>query len=187
TASAVRPLDGVALGLRRDDLRLEAGQQQLPFGQGQPSVGDITEIIRPVDLQDVGALSLTVSPGFHQPHNPSHAPTPDQRSDAKLPLRRPHPQSPGSPDELATRNGPTINRTRRVGRSVLVLFRALRYPAACTTRPNPSRLPTRPTLPPPSPSHCDIRAASASTTRTRSWPRSSPPDLWAILNEPGLS
>src|SRR5271165_4207848 len=60
-------------------------------------VGDITEIIRPVDLQDVGALSLTVSPGFHQPHNPSHAPTPDQRSDAKLPLRRPHPQSPGSP------------------------------------------------------------------------------------------
>src|SRR5208337_3987096 len=51
----------------------------------------------PVDLQDVGALSLTVSPGFHQPHNPSHAPTPDQRSDAKLPLRHPHPQSPGSP------------------------------------------------------------------------------------------
>src|SRR5208283_1552071 len=97
TASAVRPPNGVALGLRRDDLLLEAGQQQLPFGQGQPQVGDITEIIRPVDLQDVGALSLTVSPGFHQPHNPSHAPTPDQRSDAKLPLRHPHPQSPGSP------------------------------------------------------------------------------------------
>src|SRR5208337_900135 len=58
----------------------------------------------PVDLQDVGALSLTVSPGFHQPHNPSHAPTPDQRSDAKLPLRHPHPQSPGSPkaDHRAT-------------------------------------------------------------------------------------
>src|SRR5271165_1932320 len=36
TASAVRPPDGVALGLRRDDLLLEAGQQQLPFGQGQP-------------------------------------------------------------------------------------------------------------------------------------------------------
>ena len=36
TASAVRPPNGVALGLRRDDLLLEAGQQQLPFGQGQP-------------------------------------------------------------------------------------------------------------------------------------------------------
>src|SRR5271165_2593999 len=36
TASAVRPPDGVARGLRRDDLLLEAGQQQLPFGQGQP-------------------------------------------------------------------------------------------------------------------------------------------------------
>ena len=34
--SAVRLPDGVALGLRRDDLLLEAGQQQLPFGQGQP-------------------------------------------------------------------------------------------------------------------------------------------------------
>src|SRR5208283_3954973 len=104
TASAVRPPDGVALGLRRDDLLLEAGQQQLPFGQGHPYVGDITEIIRPVDLQDVGALSLTVSPGFHQPHNPSHAPTPDQRSDAKLPLRPPHPQSPGSPLYRAVTN-----------------------------------------------------------------------------------
>jgi hypothetical protein len=30
----------------------------------------------------------TVSRGFHSPHNPSHAPTPDQRSDAKLLLRR---------------------------------------------------------------------------------------------------
>ncbi len=36
TASAVRPPNGVALGLRRDDLLLEASQQQLPFGQGQP-------------------------------------------------------------------------------------------------------------------------------------------------------
>jgi len=36
TASAIRPPNGVALGLRRDDLLLEAGQQQLPFGQGQP-------------------------------------------------------------------------------------------------------------------------------------------------------
>ena len=40
-------------------------------------------------------------------------------------------------DALVTRNGPTINRARRVGRSVLVLFQALRYPVACSTRPNP--------------------------------------------------
>src|SRR5271165_4085025 len=72
-------------------------------------VGDITEIIRPVDLQDVGALSLTVSPGFHQPHNPSHAPTPDQRSDAKLPLRHPHPQSPGSPEGLREATSPILD------------------------------------------------------------------------------
>ena len=47
-------------------------------------------------------------------------------------------------DAPVTRNGPTINRARRVKRSVLVLFQTLRYPVACSTRPNPSRLPTRP-------------------------------------------
>ncbi len=101
TASAVRPPNGVALGLRRDDLLLEAGQQQLPFGQGQPEVGDITEIIGSVDLHDVDGLFLTVSRGFHQPHNPSHAPTPGQKTDTKLSLHRPHPQSPGSPEYMA--------------------------------------------------------------------------------------
>jgi hypothetical protein len=100
TASAVRSPNGVALGLRGDDLLLEAGQQQLPFGQGQPQVGDLTKIIGPVDLQDVSALFLIVSPDFHQSHNPSHAPTPDQRSDTKLTLRRLHPQSPGSPRDV---------------------------------------------------------------------------------------
>jgi hypothetical protein len=46
---------------------------------------------------DVNGLELTVSLGFHQPHNPSHASTPNQRTDTKLSRRRPHPQSPGSP------------------------------------------------------------------------------------------
>jgi hypothetical protein len=90
TTSAVRPPNGVASDLRRDDLLLAVGQQPLPCGPGQLQLDDITEIIRPADLQDVSALFLTVSSGFHQPHNPSHAPTPDQRSDQKLPLRRPH-------------------------------------------------------------------------------------------------
>ena len=40
-------------------------------------------------------------------------------------------------DEIVTRNGPTINRARQVGRSVLVLSQALRYPVACSRRPNP--------------------------------------------------
>ena len=76
TALAVRPSNGVALGLRGNDLLLEARQQELPLGQGQTQVGDITEIIGSVDLHDVRGLLLTVSAGVHQPHNPSHAPTP---------------------------------------------------------------------------------------------------------------
>jgi hypothetical protein len=97
--ATVRPPDGVALGLCRDDRLLQTGQHQLRFGQGQAQVGDIIEISRPVDRHDVNGLLLTVSLGFHQLHNPSHASTPNQRTDAKLSRRRPHPQSPGSPAE----------------------------------------------------------------------------------------
>jgi hypothetical protein len=84
-------------GLRGNDLLLQTRQQQLSFGQGQPQMGDLNKIIGPVDRHDVDGLFLTVGPGFHQPHNPSHALTSDPRSDAKLPLQRPHPQSPGTP------------------------------------------------------------------------------------------
>src|SRR3954449_7963501 len=65
------------------DPRLQPGQHQLPFGQGQTQVCDITEIIRSGDRHDVDGLLLTVSLGFHQPHNPSHASTPNQRTDTK--------------------------------------------------------------------------------------------------------
>ncbi len=68
-------------------------------------------------------------------------------------------------DAPVTRNGPTINRARRVKRSVLVLFQALRYPVACSTRPNPSRLPTRPL--PDLPRYCQI--ASESGRRRYGW------------------
>src|SRR3954452_10441503 len=61
TISAVRAPNGVAPGLRGNDLLLEACQQQLSFGQGQPQVGDFTEIIRAVDLHHVNGLVLTVS------------------------------------------------------------------------------------------------------------------------------
>jgi hypothetical protein len=83
TASTIRSSNGVAPGLRGNDLLLEACQQQLPVGQGQTKIGDIAEIIGPVDLHHVGALLLTTSLGFHQPHNPSHASTPSHRTDAK--------------------------------------------------------------------------------------------------------
>ncbi len=76
TASALGPPNGMPAGLRSNDLSLETRQQQLPFGQGQTEIGDIAEIIGPVDRHDVGALVLTVSPDFHQPRNPSHASTP---------------------------------------------------------------------------------------------------------------
>ncbi|MFL5281391.1 MAG: hypothetical protein ACJ8AW_10430 [Rhodopila sp.] len=92
TASAIRPSKGMAPGLRGNDLLLEARQQQLSFGQGQPQVGDFTEIIRSVDRHDVDGVALTVSREFHQPHNPSHPSTSGQRTDAQIPLRRSHPQ-----------------------------------------------------------------------------------------------
>jgi hypothetical protein len=97
TASASRPSKGVAPGLRGNGLLLQARQQPLPFGQGQPQAGDLTEIIRSVDRQDVNRLVLTVSREFHQPHNPRHASTSDQRTDAKIPLRRSHPQTCDGP------------------------------------------------------------------------------------------
>jgi hypothetical protein len=60
TASASRPSKGVAPGLHGNDLLLQARQQQLPFGQGQTKVGDIAEIIGPVDRHHIDGLALTV-------------------------------------------------------------------------------------------------------------------------------
>src|SRR5208282_1559211 len=61
TASAIRPANGVASGLCGDDLLLQASQQPLPLGEGQTQIGDIDEIIGPVDLHDIGAPLLTIS------------------------------------------------------------------------------------------------------------------------------
>src|SRR5437588_4957998 len=87
TASASRSPNGMASGLCGNDLLLETRQQPFPFGQGQPQIGDIAEVVGPIDGHDVNRLLLIVGPGFHQPHNPSHAFTSDPRADAKLPLR----------------------------------------------------------------------------------------------------
>ena len=45
TASAIRSPNGVVPGLRGNNLLLQTRQQPLPFGQGQPQIGDLNEII----------------------------------------------------------------------------------------------------------------------------------------------
>src|SRR5689334_10244094 len=74
--AASRPPNSMVPGLCGDDLLLETCQQQLRFGQGQTQIGDIAEIIGPVDLNDVCRLPLALSADLHQPHNPGHASTP---------------------------------------------------------------------------------------------------------------
>ena len=86
TPSAIRPPNRVAPGLRGNDFPLEACQHPLPVGHGQPQIGDIVKIIRSVDRHDVGKRLVTVSANLHQPHNPSHAPTPGRITDARIPL-----------------------------------------------------------------------------------------------------
>jgi hypothetical protein len=104
-ASALRPLNRAAPGLGGNDFLLEACQHPLPVSHGQPSlacslaqVGDIVEIIRPVDRHDVGKRLVTVSPDLHKPDNPSHASTPGQTKDAKIPIWPSHPQTCGGPE-----------------------------------------------------------------------------------------
>jgi len=48
----------VAPGLRGNDLLLETRQQQLPFCQRQTEIGDIAEIIGPVDRHHINGLFL---------------------------------------------------------------------------------------------------------------------------------
>ena len=69
---ALWPPDGVNAGLRGDDLLLDAGQEPLAFGQGQPQAGQVGEIIRPDDLQDISAVFFSLSTEAHQSHDPGH-------------------------------------------------------------------------------------------------------------------
>src|SRR5215217_2059410 len=75
TALAIRSPNGVVPGLRGNDLLLEARQQQFPFGQGQPQIGYVNEVVGSVDRHDINRLLLTTSLSFHQPQNPNHAST----------------------------------------------------------------------------------------------------------------
>src|SRR3954463_8445668 len=134
TAAAIRSANGMIPGLRGNDLLLESRQQPLPLSQGQPQIGDLSQIIRPGDRRDVDGLFLTVSAGFHQPHHPSHALTPDPRSDAKLPLRRPPPQSPGSPSQRYHERRAT---GRKTASPAAVLRGEARLIAVIATRQHP--------------------------------------------------
>jgi len=96
-ASAVRTSCGVANSLRCNDFLLQAGQQTLRFGQGQPQGGDLTQIIRSVDGHDVNGVVFAISTGLYQPHNPRHASTSDQRTGAKIPSKALDPQTCDSP------------------------------------------------------------------------------------------
>src|SRR3954465_12477119 len=95
TAAAIRSANGMIPGLRGNDLLLESRQQPLPLSQGQPQIGDLSQIIRPGDRRDVDGLFLTVSAGFHQPHHPSHALTPirDQTRNYRFDARTPNLQA----------------------------------------------------------------------------------------------
>jgi hypothetical protein len=64
-ASALWPLNRVALCLRGNDLLLEACQHPLSVGHRQTQTGDIVKIIRPVDRHDVDKRRFTVSPDLH--------------------------------------------------------------------------------------------------------------------------
>src|SRR3954454_1527393 len=75
-------------GLRGDDLPLDASQHQPRIGQGQTQIGDVVEAIGPANLYDVRTPLLAFGADFHQPQNPSHAPTLGQRTDAEIPDRR---------------------------------------------------------------------------------------------------
>src|SRR6201989_2350202 len=88
TAAAIQSPNSMVPGLRGNDLLLESRQSPLPFGQAQPQMSNLNQIIGPGDRRDVDGLLLTVSLDFHQPHHPSHALTTDQRSDAKITPRR---------------------------------------------------------------------------------------------------
>ena len=59
-------------GLRGDDLLLNTGQELLALGQGQAQAGQVGEVARPGDLQDIGAVFFPLSPEAHQSHDPGH-------------------------------------------------------------------------------------------------------------------
>jgi hypothetical protein len=65
TTRAGEPPGGVLPDLRGDDFLLQPRQQPLRFSQGQPQIGDVTEIIGAIDLHDVHSLPLGFGADLH--------------------------------------------------------------------------------------------------------------------------
>jgi hypothetical protein len=76
-AGANLPPGRVLSRLRGGDLSLHHGKQLFRFSEGHSQVADITEVTAPADFHDLNARTL--SPGFHQPHSPTHASPPGPR------------------------------------------------------------------------------------------------------------
>src|SRR3954463_12953874 len=79
----------------------DAGQEPLAFGQGQAQAGQVGEVPGLGDLQDIGAVLLSLGSEAHQSHGPGHAastPTGKPAREYRLPLS--HPQSRDNPVRL---------------------------------------------------------------------------------------
>ena len=77
---AARPLQPVAVGLRRNDRSLNARQKLLRFGQGQSQVSNIAKTFRPADLYQIGAQAAGITLRRNQPQHPSHPRSPGRLS-----------------------------------------------------------------------------------------------------------
>ena len=94
---AARPLQPVAVGLRRNDRSLNARQKLLRFGQGQSQVSNIAKTFRPADLYQIGAQAAGITLRRNQSQHPSHP-----RSPGRLSTRPTVPSVPSYPHSLDT-------------------------------------------------------------------------------------
>ena len=85
---------------------------RFPSATVSAQIGDIVKIIWSVDRHDIGKRLVTASPDLHQPHNPSHASTPGQTTDAKIPLWPSHPPNLRRSLLVARRHGPPLFQAR---------------------------------------------------------------------------
>src|ERR1700722_19413209 len=100
---AARPLQPVAVGLRRNDRSLNARQKLLRFGQGQSQVSNITKTFRPADLHQIGAQAAGITLRRNQPQHPSHPRSPGRLSTRPtVPTVSSYPHSLDTPAETVT-------------------------------------------------------------------------------------
>jgi hypothetical protein len=73
-----------------DNLLLEGRQQALRFRKRQPRIGDVGEVVGPLDFHDVPAPPFALGADFNQPQDPGHAfPQVKDRPDNARVVRRP--------------------------------------------------------------------------------------------------